>query len=325
LLGGLQARRAGLRGVFGLFATALTALGFAYFFSYSEILKETEPYRYVVSFTLLAAIPAAVGLARAAECWRELDGRGRVASALLAVLMAPSLAAYALDLPKRQAAQLPDPATRAVLDWFQTTADRTAGRVLCLDESIGDVLPHFGGHAVLGGGMTRVSPLAHKAAWRVGYGLLMESAAAPSPDAVSAYLRRYNVAYIVLPSGRWESLMAKVPGCVPCLQAGPKRVYARASSELSYVVGQEGSGAPQVDARMNALTVRAAPAGRFVLKFHYQDTLRAPMGVNLFAVLTPGDPVPFIGVDNVVGNAEIEIRNLRPVKRSAIFPARSLQ
>lgn len=309
VLGGLQVRRGGSRGVFGLLATGLTALGFAYFFSYSDFLKETEPYRYVLSFTMLAAIPAAVGLARAEELLRGLDSRGRLASALLAVLMAPSLAAYALDLPKREAAQLPGTAARAVLDWFRTTADRTAGRVLCLDESLGDVLPHFGGHAVLGGGMTRVSPLPHKAAWAAGYELLMEPTVAPSAEDVDAYLRRYNVAYIVLPSGRWDALMAKVPGCAPCLRVGPRRVYARAVSELSYVVGREGDRTTKVDARMNLILVRGAPEGRFVLKFHYQDTLRAPPGVRLFPSAVPEDPVPFLGVDNFGGVGDTRIWN----------------
>jgi hypothetical protein len=162
---------------------------------------------------------------------------------------------------------------------------------------------------VLGGGMTRVSPLAHKEAWMFGRRLLGEEPAAIDPAKLAAYLRRYNAAYVALPSGRWDGVMARLAGWRPCFEAGGQKVYAADDGELSYVAGHEGDRRVHVSARVNEIRIEGAPAGRFALKFHYLDTLRAPPGVTLFPSPVPDDPVPFLGVENPGGRASFAIVN----------------
>lgn len=307
-VGAFLGYQTGRRSIAALWAAGISALGFAYFFSYSQFFKETEPYRFVVSFALLAAIPAAVGLERLAELFRRADCSARLVTVLLGLILAPSLTAYTFDIVKREAAQMPSAASRAVLDWFQGH-EGGRGRLFCLDTTLGDILPHYGGQAMLGGGMTRVSPLANKAAWKIGHAMFMDPAGLPSVAAVDAYLRQYNIAHVVLPSERWDALMARVPGCSLAFLSGRTRVYVRAPEFLSYVVGQEGSGSIRVDAHANRIVMNGAPTGRFILKYHYQDTLQAPPGIRLFPASVQGDPVPFIGVENPSALTSMEITN----------------
>jgi len=93
------------------------------------------------------------------------------------------------------------------------------GRILCPDEQLADVLPYFTGYEVLGGGMTRVSPLPHKWAGCVGGLFLRQGATNVTADALGEYLKAYNVAYAIMPAQWTGSRLLQVPGGVICYQS----------------------------------------------------------------------------------------------------------
>ena len=305
VIGAAGARR---RAVLALALTGAAALASAYLFSYSGFLKETEPYRYLVSFALLAIIPAAVGAGEAGRLLRGADRAVRLAAGFLALALLPSLTAYGFDFLQREPMRKLNEESRSVLEWLRTRA-RPEGRVLCHDDAMADVLPYYTGLEVLGGAMTRCSPLAHRAAWMRGRRWLTAEASAETLPEFEAYLSRYNVAYVILPSDRLAPLMLRIPGMRACFSAGRYRVFMRDPAACSYVADAPAGVRTRVRAEVNRLRVEDAPAGRFTLKYHFVDTLRAPAGVRLFPVPVADDPAPFIGVENERGLKTFDIRN----------------
>ena len=308
VLGVLRARRASVGGVTAFAGAAAVSFLASYAFSYSALLKETEPYRYLVSFAVFSTIPVTLGGLHLANMLKETNRAARLVAAALGLALAPSLTGYVFDTIGRWSNQAVSAEERTVLEWFRTRANRE-GRVLCRDERLGDLLPPFTGLPVLGGGMTQCSPLAHKESWLRGKRFFERPEV--TSEELAEYLRTYNVAYVVMPSERFQDLLLKIKGCRVCFRPGRRVVYALDPAGLSYVMECNAASGVRVEARMNSLHVSSAPKGRFTLKYHYQKTLTAVSGVRLYPVSVPGDPVGFLGVDNTLGLSEICIRNGR--------------
>jgi len=308
-LGCYHAWRRSHRGVVALATGAIAAFVFTYAFEYVSALKETEPYRFIVAFALFAAIPAALG---AQAFWRyagEADRAGRTALFCLGLVLLPGLTGYSFDILRRKPAGTLGTSQTAVLEWLRRNAHH-AGRVLCEDEVLGNVLPAATGHEVIGGWIARRALLKHKVTWLNGKRFFDDDTLWREPlTAFEEYLRLYNIGYIVTRSARYTERFLQMPGWSLAFSAPQHTVYACNPAGLSYVWGGEGPGATRVQAGFNRLRVTNAPAVRFVLKYHYLETLTAPAQVRLFPVWVDDDPVPFIGVNNLTGLSAFEIEN----------------
>ena len=130
----------------------------AYVFPYSSFLRQTQPYRYLVSFALFAVIPAALGVGELAARWTEANRAGRVLSACVLAALLPSLTAYLLDLAACRPAQGMDTVARQVVEWMGAHGSRE-GRVLCQDEMIGSMLPYYSRQQIIGGAGSKHSLL----------------------------------------------------------------------------------------------------------------------------------------------------------------------
>jgi hypothetical protein len=68
-------------------------------------------------------------------------------------------------------------------------------------------------------------------------------------------------------------------------------------------------GSGDVRATLDRIEIQNASAGRLVLKYHWLESLTAPLGVTLYPVYMPRDPIPFIGIENPTGLRRISIVN----------------
>jgi hypothetical protein len=288
--------------------TAAAAFVAAYVFAGAEALRATEPYRFLVSFAFFAVIPASFGL-RVLLVWvRRSDVKERVLVTALALVLTPSLLGYIPDIAALRSSEGQNVSQRAVLQWLKTEGHRD-GRVLCFDEVLADLVPHFAGQEVLGGGLSRSSPLKHKLSWLNGRDIFRKPAESFDPAELAAYLNLYNVGYVVAPDERYAEKILSVEGWAECHRTPGYVVYSLDRARLSYVMGATGSADTRVKADMNRIRVSGAPVGRFTLKYHFLDSLRAPAGIRVFPMTMANDPVPFVGVDNVAGLDAFEIRN----------------
>ena len=305
-VGAWRAHRRRSAGVMLCVLTALVSLVITYAFAYLPTLKQTEPYRYLASFCLFAIIPATLGIEELLLLFQRSDRSGRLVALGVVLALAPSLTGYAFDVAFRNRAGTLDQERKAIVEWVRTHARRD-GRILCDDEQLGDMLPYHTGQEVVGGALTRSSPLAHKASWLRGRELLSAAATASSPRETESYLKTYNIAYVITSRRDASQKLLNIPGCSERFRQGRIAVYATDPALLSFVFDGGARPGTRVSARMNRISVESAPAGRFVLKYHYVSGLREEAGVRLYPVPLPADPIPFIGVDNADGRDRIEI------------------
>jgi hypothetical protein len=296
---------------FGL--TALALLVCTYAFACSRFLDQTEPYRYLSSAMLFAFAPAAMGLRWLCEHWRAANAHGRVATLCVGLMFLPSLTGYGFDFAYRWQRPVTglNVAQRAVAAWLAEHRDRP-GRVLCEDPWLGNVLPWYTGQAVIGGTIGDESVLPHRwsgiGAWSV-FGETQRRVCRKN-DTLDDYLALYNVAFVVAQRPAFTRDMEAMSNAWHAVQrVGGYTVFETDPARLTYVWKAESGHSAVVTAEPNRITVRAAPKGRFVLKYHYLETLRSTKGTTLYSEKLMDDPVPFIGVDNSRGLAQIEIEN----------------
>jgi hypothetical protein len=110
-----------------------------------------------------------------------------------------------------------------------------------------------------------------------------------------AALGRYNVSYVLTWSQDAKAALSRFPTLLAPVSAPPPFAGWRVLAPDSWFL--EGSGRLIRIAydRLDLADV-AAPGGRAVLSYHWTPTLRAT-GAKLLPVLQPGDPVPFIGLE----------------------------
>lgn len=298
--------RRGDRGNVALGGAAFASLGFAYLFPYLPIVHASEPYRYVVAFALFAVLPAASALAAFAGHVRAANRSGRLAVAAVALVLLPAFTGITFELGKRAAVQGLDPAALQVAEWLRAEGRRD-GRVLCQDLRLGDLLPHYSGQAVIGGGVSAVCPLVHSFASASPEQIAQRPVHALTVAELAERLDRYAIAHVVSVTPALDKLLRQLPGWAVSLRAGATTLWTF-SGPVSFVHGAPSSRA-RVVAAPNAIEVRDAPAGRFTLAFHWLATLVAPPGVRLEPVLAGDDPVPFVAVDNPDGLTAIRIEN----------------
>ncbi|MBN2301813.1 MAG: hypothetical protein JXN60_04785, partial [Lentisphaerae bacterium] len=147
-------------------AVALTCLALlicTYSFGYVFLLQQTQPYRYITTFMMLAVLPASVGLRSLSEHIAAANRQGRIVAACLMFVMLPDMTAYVFDLVNREPARGLDPDQQEVVRWL-TAEDATLGdgRILCEDGMLGNLLPYLTGREVIGGYIGDQSALVHK-------------------------------------------------------------------------------------------------------------------------------------------------------------------
>jgi hypothetical protein len=304
LLGSVWSARRGERGPLVCAWAAVGVFVCAYLFAYSEALVQTQPYRFLVSTELLAIVPASVGLVRLGGLWRQANREGRLAAVCVGLMLVPSLTGYGFDFMYglRHHARGLGADKRQIVAWLNAQGSRP-GRVLCEDDELGNVLPYFTGREVIGSSMVREAPLVQS--WPV---TAFEQSFGRTN--LAAYLDLYNIAFAVAKSPRWtSSLQAPGAGLTPAAQFGAHVILARTGVPASYVWQAPALDRTVVRAEPNHIVIEEAPAGRFVIKYHFLRSLACGDGATLYPQPLLEDPAPFIGIDNFGGLKRIEIVN----------------
>lgn len=290
-----------------LAGTAFASLAMAYAFSYFPLLREMEPYRYVVSFALFLVIPTALCAEEAARVFVLSRPAGKCAALCLGLMLLPQGTAYLFDIARRSPAAGLDRDQRAVVEYVKAHPERE-GRVVCENGDLGNAMPLLTRREVIGGQCSVTAPLVHQSI-SVGRGLAFGAEVRTLTAAqLASKLDMYNTAYVVASAPALVSLMARVEGFTERFQSGSYRIFARDALAPGWLLGGA-SPATRVTARMNSICIDQAPPGRFVLKYNFLKTLQAPPGVHLFPAAVPGAALPFIGVNNEAGLARIAIAN----------------
>jgi len=294
------------RGPFALLATAGFAFSCTYALPYVPGLSRSEPYRYLVSFSLFAAIPISVGAVHFKRLLQRANRAGRLALLCVSVLLMPALGGYFFDLLGAWPAQGLGLHQMDIVRWIKENPGGP-GRIACQDMVLGNMLRYYTGEPIIGGGISVTAPL------KFSHAAVSEKRMGPtpveeiSPEDWLAFLDLYNVKYVIASSDATIRQFAECKSLLPVHEAGRYHVY-RVDGAGSYVFGGEPRNLA-VKAGPNLISVEGAPDGEFVLKFHYIPTLAASAGAELFPVLQGEDPVPFIGVRNTKGQPSFEIRN----------------
>ena len=291
-----------------LVVAAMASFLFAYLFAYCPGLRRSEPYRYLISFSMFAVIPGARGLEVAVRLLRDANRPGRLAALCLALVLLPPLGGHCFDVLGREPVRGLGRPQRAVVEWINAQSNR-AGRVACDDIQLGNMLRYHTGAAIIGGGISVTAPLRHSRASLGSSRIGTEPASTASKKYVEAFLERYNVRTVIAATPRLRGLLVDVAGFRQAFTSGPYAVFVATGGAGSWLFDGRAEADTVVTAAPNLIRIEAAPSGEFVLRYHYMQTLESGPDVTLFPVLRGGDPVPFIGVRNPKGLGTIEIRN----------------
>lgn len=291
----------------------LLALGLAYGGALLPVAWPIDPYFFGVLAAFAAAVPGAELVARVA--WRDLWRRGptaaRVALGLLALVCIPRAArTVATFVPELLPARVvrstvdmrvsalvgvnepmpdalrhepPPPRFHDVADWLAEHGGGR-GRVLVDDPALTAFLSLWTPLSVLG-------PVGERGAATRAADPTSLLAGVPSEDAVSTYLRRYAVGFVVLggPSG---PLDREHPLLEPTVNVAGLRVR-RVATEPSYFA--EGAGRV-VGTANGSIRVAGAGGARVTLRFHHDPGLACRPGCRLEKAELPGDPAGFLSV-----------------------------
>lgn len=309
------------------------ALSVAFFIAYlggvTPILRQVQPYRFVLPGIMLLAVIGGAALdeliAPLAAFLRDRAQRPVAAAfGVLALVGAPRLLRDVLyfvpDLLPRMKKALPlappdinGPIEFGALRWPEPFSfrhgvdagepaisshvrqlDDGSGRFLIEWWSTGEQLAGRTDAQILGG--FREINLAHSDA---NYFRVHE--AHDDPEAFGAYLERYNVKWVALVT-RHPKLEARRDLLEPMISAPGARWY-RTKVVSGWLVG---GGPAVVRAQSDKLEVRGTKGGSLVLKYHWLETLKcsAP-GCALRRVEVPGNRVGFVGVDGAPSDFDI--------------------
>ena len=289
------------------------------------LLRETEPYRFVLPASLLAGIFGAPWWARvlSREHWRALSRPGRVLVVVLVILIIPRLAEHvtyfipelapSAKLPPivvHRAAAAPTstlPSERKDPDWlpqgwrlrgvsdammqlaaYVRSECREEGRILVQHWAIAEFLGWATDRPIIGGFPDR--RLIHEAA------NLLRRPTDPRfhGKELADYLVRYNIRYFIT-TDPVPAIESRRDLMVPMKLLFPNRIY-RVRHSATYVARGRG----KVRAALNRIEVtdaRPAPGTQaMLLRFHYMGSLRCRPHCDLLKTPIPHDPAGFITV-----------------------------
>lgn len=318
---------------FPLFAMALgMLLGAAYFGGYFPPLRQVQPYRFALAATFLACIPAGAFLVDAVGELRELAAKKalpRVAALLLGLAAFVGVPRLARDViyflpelvPKNDVplpgilpnvngalgfgtVNWPDAFdykhtrmtddVRALVDWVKTHDDGQS-RFLVESWILGERLAWATDAQVLGG--FRELNLQHSDAnWFRKH----PTGGSPDPKELPAYLRRYNVGWVVMTAPLPE-IESRTDVLSPFARVAAHRIF-KVKQAPSFL---ESDAPAKVTAKLDLLRVEGAPPGDLVLRYHFLETLKCRPGCEVHRVEIPGDRVGFLGVKGAPADFEI--------------------
>lgn len=302
--GTVLAFRARDRATLACAGTAGACLLFAYGFSSIPHLDHTEPYRYQVTASMFALLPAAAGIRRLAAAIAEAGREARSALLAAGLLLLPNLVAQVVGLAYRTPASGLDGERMAVVRWLREHPGR-GGRVLCQDEVLGDMLPELTGRAVIGGAVAAQGCLPHRFASIDDDSAFGRPLHELEPAQIDAYLDLYNVEVAITSAAVLERHLATHTGWLRG-RDGQLQAFVRTTPPPGYVIG-DGAEATAVVPTRDGLRIERAPAGRFVLRYHHLATMRIDAGASLQPVNMLDDPVPFVAVDNPAAATTLHI------------------
>lgn len=293
--------------IFGVGIASL--LGLAYLGTYVQPLADMQPYRFVISASLMAALPAAHALTLLFAHPPRI--RLQTILAMLLITFFIVRAAQAVWEVRPDLSRLgqpvqsgdgrlagPSDSYAALFDWLAENTSRD-GRLLVNDWRVGTLIPYYVEREVIGGPFLWTwieHGYANAGIWDA-FGRDLDSY---TQAELSEVMQAFNVKWVVT-NARFDSdfytfddVARLWPDMMQLIdEVAGYRVYRTRWPADEFLVG---SG--DVSAQMNRLTVSDASAGRVVLKYHWLPTLRSepPLPIRAYAVLD--DPVGFIEVDN---------------------------
>ena len=289
----------------GLWLAGILTLALGYASGHAPLLKQLQPYRFVVSGDLFLAIPACLGILRFADRVRAAPRSSRVATVVLGAAFAPSLIGYGFDIPARERAAPLSPDAMACVEWVR--AQPAGGRVLCEAGDLGSLLPHLADREVIGGGVSGQAVVAQ--GWsHVGEGRAFgRSLDGATPEGFLRMCRLFDIRILIVDTDRLEQLILKLPGDAHRVTAfGPLRVYRldpRPAPEI-----WPGCYTGKVSATHNRIRIDDPPAGPFTIDYHYAKGFRTDPGVAAEPASIDGAGAPFIRITNGGSNSSIELK-----------------
>lgn len=278
----------------GLWLAAISILLFGYAAGHISVLKQLQPYRFVVSADLVLIIPAIRGLFHFLRMIHQSNNAGKISCLIVGFAFAPSLTGYLWDYarlsPVRELSQNEQECVRLIRE------HRTAGRVLCEPGALGCLLPHLANCEVIGGGVS--SQAVVRQGWtHVGNGRAFgQSMEDISPGEFLRYLRIFDVQIIISESESLTALIRRLPAKVSEIAAvGSFRIFRLEPGADPAV--WEGSYRGLITAEHNRITIRQPPVGRLVLPYHYLRGFTGSDGVTVQPIDLPGFQAPLIGVN----------------------------
>jgi len=315
---------------FAPFAAAWGTLLFVtYFGGYLGVLRQVQPYRFVLPAMYLAVIPAAAFLDTAVRSLRggKLPAAAWALCGLVLFVAVPRFARdviyFVPELVPVQTRPLPAPPPDmnggiyfGTIRWpapfdfrhlpgvgedlnavsqYVNAVDDGSGRWLVEWWMLGERLASETNAQVLGG--FREINLAHSDA---NLFRRFTEAAPPTLAQLREYFVRYNVRWLIL-SNPFPRLEAQTDLLQLETVIYKHRIY-RVRVASSFLVGD---GPGEVRASLNRITVRGSAGGSMVLRYHWLETLRCRPGCRLRRVTMPEDRVGFIGVEQAPPDFEI--------------------
>lgn len=285
-----------------MWAAAMGCFAFAWPLGDAPGIRELQPYRYTASAELFLVLPTCFGLRRLVAAVRAANAPGRAAILALGLAILPALTGTLLDLHERAPWQGLTADERAAVEWVKGYA--APGRIGCETDGLGNLLPSLTGREVIGGGLSRHSVLVQNWAdissdWS--FGRPNEEL---TPAEFVAACGLLNVRALVVSSPALVELVEYTPAVLTA-QFGDLRIYTLEPEPAPGI--WNGCYRGQIDAAANRLTIHGAPAGRFVLDYHFVDGCKPPEGVTVSAAEVPPAGAPLLAVDNRSGRETIEL------------------
>ncbi len=242
----------------------------AHAFHYSDLLRQTQSYRYVLSCIVFLIVPAAVGVAALVRLLGESNRAGRIAALAVGVMLLPALTAHVFDLLARPQAATLRPDQSAAVEAAQEAVSG-GGRLFCEDPELGDTLPFLTGKEVIGGAVSYQSTVAGQpvsAGWSTAFGRPLSEL---TPDALADDCARYDVTCAIASTEPMARLFEGM-GDRTALEAHVGQLYV-----FRLRPGPQGL-QKGVEAGPGRIVVHGATAPSFVLKYNYYPFLRASGG-----------------------------------------------
>ncbi len=328
-IGGLWAwRQAGDERFLPLALGFFVLLFVAYFGGWFDLLRQVQPYRFVLPAAYLAVVPAAAWIVDAlGSVYRRSPSPAALGLLALGAFIAlPKLARDVLYFmpgwvpSAEREPPLPPPninqaiefgtvswprpfdfrhqpirtASRVFVDYVKNN-DKGHGRWLVEWWASGERLAWATNAQILGG--IREFNQAHSDANLFRKFSLEQDV---KHHELRNYLERYNVQWVVL-SNPWPQLTKHEDLLEPVTSLYARRIFRSRLAPSWFMDGSAGT----VKAELDRLTIRGSRGGDLVLKYHYLDSLVCRPNCEVYRAPIAGDRVGFIGVKGAPGDFEI--------------------